>query len=360
MKIQADRKHLLDILGRAALVASKRTTKEILTRVLIAASNGQAAVYATDMEVSIALLLKCDVAMDGKSLLPMKVFSALRECTSDSVSIESNDNTLTVTCGTAELALQVENPDEFPKPVFKEPNGFTELPSESFSSAIDRTVYACDPTSSRFALGGVLLQNINDSLVAVGTDGRRLSKATIDGVSGSGLGEQCIVPERALKAISKLNTDGTIKVWCEASSFMLAGDGVKLSARLVEGRYPNWKQVVPDVSGYQKAEVASASLQRAIRQTSIVTTEETRGIDLSFSNGLVSMSAAAVDVGKSNVKLPVEYEGSDVSMKIDFKYALDFLDNADTMTTAYFKESASPMVLSSGSFINVIMPMSNV
>jgi DNA polymerase-3 subunit beta len=357
MKLTADRKHLIEKLGRAAIVCPKRSPKEILTRILLVASSDSAEAYATDMEVAIGLSIECSVAREGKSLLPTKALAVLRECTTDEVLIEADEKSVSISCGTANLTFQVENPDEYPRPKFADPEQATEVSSEALSTAIERTTYACDVTSSRFALGGVLFED-SDGLLLVATDGRRLSKTVVPS-TGKGIMEHssCVVPQHALNSIAKLESDGMVKVWSTHNDFHVKGDGIQMSSRLVEGRYPNWRQVVPNIESHNKAEVASASIERALKQAAIVTDAETRAVNMLVSQGTITLAASAAEIGRSNVSIPVEYDGPEIEMRIDYRFALDFLSRCGDTVEIYISEPTAPVVMKNADYLNLIMPM---
>jgi len=365
MKLTADRRHLLDRLSRAALFSPRRSSKEILTRVLVKATADDATAFATDTEVSIALGVECTVERPGNALIPPRVIALIKECTHEDVHIDATAGKVAVTCGSASLTFQVESPDEFPCPSFAIGDDVTTINAQAFSRLIDRTTYACDVDSTRFALGGVLFVVEDHSFVAVATDGRRLSLAQSKATTLGTLPVNCIVPQRALSAISKLSTVGDVSVWSDGNTFHLSSDGVKFSARMVEGRFPNWKVAVPDMASYFKAEVASGLLASAIKQAAIVTDAETRAVNLRFFDNALTITANSVEIGRSSVKVPIDYQDRLVEAKLDYRYCLDFLESAGDDAVVHFNQDSMPVVFQQAfdpkydgeSFTNSIMPM---
>lgn len=365
MKLTADRRHLLDRLSRAALISPRRSPKEILTRVLVKATPDDATAFATDTEVSIALGVQCTVERPGSALIPARVLVMLKECTHDDVHIDATTGKVAVACGSASLTFQVESPDAFPCPSFAVGEGATVINAQAFSRMIDRTTYACDTDSTRFALGGVLFVVEDPSFVAVATDGRRLSLAQSKATTLGTLPVNCIVPQRALSAISKLNTVGDVSVWSDGNTFHFSSDGVQFSARLVEGRFPNWKMVIPNITEYFKAEVASGSLASAIKQAAIVADAESRAVNLRFFDNALTIGANSAEIGRSNVNVPIDYQDRLVESRLDYRFCIDFLEAAGGSVNLHFNQGTMPVVFKKAfdskndgeSFTNVIMPM---
>lgn len=365
MRIEANRKHLIERLTRASVALPRRSPKEILTRLLLVSPpSGPSAVYATDMEVSTAVKIDCTVdGGDGKVLLPVRALAMLKECTDETVRIEAGRNGITVACGKASISLQVENPDEFPRPVFPDPEGnqVVIVDPAQLLTAISRTSYATANDSSRFALGGVLFESDGYLLRLVGTDGRRLSSDVIAADSGGSLqgSGQCIVPMRALNAIEKVGLgEEAVRLWSDGSSLHLSSGEVRVASRMVEGRYPSWRQVIPSQDAEHLAlEVNTHTMERSLRQASIVADSETRAVDMRVFDDSITLAARAADIGKSKVSIPVDYRDKEVKIRVDYKYLLDFLCAAPETFTLRLEGSSSPVVLQSDGFINVVMPM---
>jgi len=357
MHIEADRKKLIECLSSASAVAPRRSPKEILTRLLLHVEHDATQVLATDMEMSVSLDVPCVVKAPGKALIPPQAVAVLRQFTDSTVTLAHEPGKLSVSCGGANLSFGTENPDEFPCPRFISPESPVVVSSEILKQIISRTTYACDKDSTRFALGGVLFTTDGKELIAVATDGRRLSKLSVETATPGAIPTGCIVPESSLTSIAKLGIEGDVMLWCTSNDFCLSADGVRVMTRLVEGRFPNWQQAVPDTSEYEKAEVASASLARAVRQAAIVSDMETHAVDLRIFDGAITVSSQCVDVGKSRIRVPIEYAGPMVEVRCDFRFLLDFLDSADSDVSIAFKTFKQPVVLTEGKFMNVVMPL---
>lgn len=178
MKITCDREKLASAFQLAASVAPARSPKEILQNVRITATGKSLLLTATDMEVGIRLQITdgVEIEAEGSILMPVqRTMAILRESTDESLRIAAVDTQIHITTSRSKYRLPAANPDEFPQvTTFDDVEAYHEIPTRLFREMVRRTVFATDADSSRYALGGVLLELEGESVIAVGTDGRRL------------------------------------------------------------------------------------------------------------------------------------------------------------------------------------------
>src|SRR3954468_322790 len=327
MKITFEREKFHAAFQTAAAVAPSRSPKPILQNVKLEVAAEGATLMATDLEVGIRISVPgIAVETPGNALLPIARFGPiLRECTDAKLYLESDPQGTLIRGDRSEWKLPGENPDEFPNVTpFKE-DKYHELSARLFREMIRRTAFATDNESSRYALGGVLLEMEGDKITAVGTDGRRLAK--MEGPAHSVGGHQTatqttIVPTRAMNLIERAITDadGEVQLSARANDILIRSPRFTLYSRLVEGRFPKWRDVFPHRSDVIKTELAVGPLYAAIRQAAIATSEETRGVDFTFEDGLLVLSGRAADVGQSRVELPVSYNGPKLAIALDPRF----------------------------------------
>ena len=226
--------------------------------------------------------------------------------------------------------LAAENPDEFPDVPEFAADRYHELPARLFHELVRRTLFATDNESSRYALGGVLLVFEPDRIIAVGTDGRRLAKmeGPAQAVNGHTTGEVVtIVPTKAMQLIDRSLNDAEaeIKLTAHENSIFLATQRATISARLVDGRFPRWQDVLVDRPGATQIDVTVGPFYAGLRQAAIVATDDTRGIDFAFSPGNLVITSATAQVGDSRVEMPINYEGEERMITLDYRFVGDFL-----------------------------------
>jgi DNA polymerase III subunit beta len=368
MKLICDRDQLLSAFQTAAAVAPSRSPKPVLQNVKIEATKEAVVLLATDLEVGIRInVAGIEVEAPGSALLPIaRVGLILRESSGDTkLMIDTTAQGTVIKGERSEFRLPAENADEFPSVAAFTDGKYHEVAARLFRELIRRTIFATDNESSRYALGGVLLEMVEKRITAVGTDGRRLAK--MEGPAQSVGGHQntdmmTIVPARAMQLMERAFTDADeqVQIAARANDVLVRSPRVTIYSRLVEGRFPKWRDVFPQRQDVQKIELPVEPFFRAVRQAAVVTSEESRGVDFTFSEGLCTLAARAAEAGQSHVELPVSYNGPSVSIMLDPRYLSDFLKVLDPEKTftLELKDAASAAVgHTDDGYGYVIMPL---
>ena len=202
-------------------------------------------------------------------------------------------------------------------------------------------------------------------ITAIGTDGRRLAKmAGPITTTGSAIdaSQTTIVPTRAMQLIEKAvaPSDAEVQVALKGNEFLVHTQKATISARLLEGRFPDWKKVFPSQGGGVSLELAAGATHSAVRQAAIVTSEESRGVDFTFGEGMLVLSGKAAEVGQARVELPINYDGEELTVTLDPRFVIDFLKVLEAEKTFTFevKDSESAAVCrTDDGYGYVIMPL---
>jgi len=371
MKISCDREQLLHAFQTVATVAPVRSPKPILQNVKLEAVEQGVVLSATDLEIGIRHFVSgVDVQMSGSVVLSVKRFGdILRESTDETIHIEADDQGVVIRGERSQFRLSAENPAEFPHVTSFDETSFHEIPARLLRELIHRTEFATDNESSRYALGGVKLEFNEGEVTAIGTDGRRLAKMTgpiVTAGKPSDLptsGQVTIVPTRAMQLIYRAiaPNDAEVQVALKGNEILVHTLRATISSRLLEGRFPDWKKVFPDTSHVGvKLELAVGATHAAVRQAAIVTSEESRGVDFTFGDGMLVLSGRAAEVGQSRVELPINYDGAELTITLDPRFVVDFLKVLDAEKTFTFevKDSDSAAVCrTDDGYGYVIMPL---
>jgi DNA polymerase-3 subunit beta len=367
MKVACQREKLLGAFQTAAAVAPARSPKPILQNIKLEVTSDDAVLSATDLEVGIRVHVSgMDVSAPGSVVLPLARFGPiLRESSDDVLHIETDGKGTVVRGERSEFKLPADNPAEFPNVADFSEEKFHQVSARLFKELIRRTIYATDNESSRYALGGVLLEFSADKITGVGTDGRRLAKMEVPASSVGGHisdGAMTIVPAKAMQLIDRSLTDqdAEVQVAARSNEVLIKTPRLMIYSRLVEGRYPKWRDVFPDRTGTSKIEIAIGPLFSAVRQAAIVTSEDSKGVDFNFENGTLTLSGRAADVGQSRVELPIAYDGPTIGITLDPKYVAEFLRvlDPDKTFTLEIKDAESAAVCSTDDgYGYVIMPL---
>lgn len=367
MKLEIPREKLSHAFQTAATVAPPRSPKPVLQNVKLDVAEGMATLMATDLEVGIRIdLPDISTATPGSVLLPTDRFGAiLRECSGAQFSIESDGRRITVQAEHSQFHLPAENPDEFPSVSAFAEEAYHKMPARFLRELIRRTVFATDTESSRYALGGVLFEMDDKEVVAVGTDGRRLARQAgpAESFGGHGTGDNTtVVPARAMTLMERAMGSNTeeVALAVRANEALLRSQEVTIYARLVEGRFPKWRDVFPKDDGMTRIELQTGPFYSAVRQAAIVTSEDRRGVDFRFAEGKVRLAGHGAERGESLVEVPIAYEGNELAITLDPRFLGDFLKVLDADQTFAMKirnaETAAVCETDDG-YSYVVMPL---
>ena len=331
MKIRCTREPLMAALQAASAVVPARSPKPVLTNVKLEASREGAVLSATDLEVGIRVEVEgVETSAPGSVLLPAgRLTAIIRESPSGTVFDIHADGTATVVkAPRSEFRLPAEDPLEFPSVAAFTATDCFEISTALVRELVRRTVFATDNESSRYALGGVLLELGAEGVIAVGTDGRRLAKMQgTAALRGAPADVQPIVPARAMQLIERClgAADAPVLLASDSSEIVVRSGPTTVSARLVVGRFPRWRDVFPERPDAIRVSLAAGPFLAAVRQAAIVTSEQSKGVDFAFEPGQLVLCGRSAESGESRVELPLEHAGATVRIKLDPRFAIDFL-----------------------------------
>jgi DNA polymerase-3 subunit beta len=335
-----------------------RAAKPVLTNVLF--SDGR--IFATDLEIAVG----ADIDYHGEPLL--LPFARLRaivaSATSDEIELAVDGAVCVVTAGRGSWRLPVEDAAEYPVWTPEGVKPLVRLPCDQFARAARGTVYATDTESSRFALGAVLVEVADGVASFVATDGRRLSLVACDHDQAVGDGT-ALVPARALAALAARAArlgDDAVQLEASDREIVATMPGATFAARLVEGRFPRWRDTLAsDRQGERVAVVNREDLLAATRAAAIVTTEESKGVDFAFTRDGIWLHGQSSSAGESSVTVDATYADEPVTVKLDPRFVSQWLSGLtaedDPNVTIHVVDAESSAVLRCDSCTGVIMPL---
>ncbi len=366
MKVVCDRDQMFSAFQTASSVAPARSPKPILQNVKLVASPEATVLEGTDLETGVRVNVQgVQVSAPGSAILSPRLGAILRESSDAALHLETDGQAVLVKGERSEFRLPAENPDEFPEVAAFGETKYQELAAPLLRELIRRTVFATDNESSRYALGGVLLEFGPDTITGVGTDGRRLARMVgpAKSVGGHDAGAtSTIVPTRAMHLIERAIADstGTVQLAARGNDILVNDQRFTIYSRLVEGRFPKWRDVFPKRDGATRVDLLVGPLHAAVRQAAIATNNDSRGVDFSFGDGKLVLSGKAADVGQSRVELPISYDGPPMTLTLDPRFVADFLKvlDDDSQVAVDIKGPEIACVLSAGEeYAYVIMPL---
>ena len=346
-------------------VVSTRTTLPILSNVLIRAEGSHVEFTATDLDVTVACKVEAKVVKPGATTLPVKkLFGIVRELQGE-IEIETDDKNLSsIRSGSSFFKIHGLAADEFPPlPKFKDDKKVS-LPQENIRGMIRKTSFAVSTDESRYVLNGIFISLKEGKMTFVATDGRRLALVDEEvDISEKSAGE-FIVPAKAVNELNRLlqdKGDVELKFGENQASFALkneTGFSVLLITKLIEGNYPNYRQVIPG-EAKERIGVGREELVQALRRAEIMTSEKANSVKLSFGKNLLTITANSPEVGEARETMAINYKGKELAIAFNPRYLIDPL-NALTEDEIFIEliDELSPGVIKiNGPFLYVVMPM---
>ena len=365
MKLAVAKDQLLNGLQSVQNIVSSRTTLPILSNVLLQAAEGQLELTATDLDVTISCKLEATIKNPGTITLPVKkLFSIVRELGAQEIDLEVDDkNGCKLRAGSSYYRMNGLPAEEFP-PLHK----FGEcrslkLPQDKVKGMLRRTCFAVSSDETRYVLNGIFFSFKEHKFTMVATDGRRLA-LTDEDVDFGEESVEFIVPTKAINELSRLlhpSGEAQISVTDNQASFELKGEqgqNALLITKLVEGNYPNYRQVIPADSG-ERIPLVREELLQALRRAEIMTSEKSNSVRMSFSKNNLAITANTPEVGEARESLAINYKGPDLAIAFNPTYLMDPLKalDQDEVFLELTDELSPGVVRINGPFLYVIMPM---
>ncbi len=336
---------------RAAV--ANRSPKPILLNVLLA--NG--GITASDLELQVSAEVPYT---DAPLLLPFARLQAILGAASgDEVTLAPSGNSCTVSVGGGTWTLPTEDAAEFPQWEPPTVKPICRIPADQFCRAVRAVAYATDNESSRFALGAVLVEVKDGTVTLVGTDGRRLSSYGIE-VDQAVDDSTTLIPARAILTISSIasHSEGAVQLEATDREVVATIDGTVVTARLVEGRFPRWRDVIPERDA-KATLVNGAELLAATRQAAIVTSEQSKGVTFAFVENGIHLTAQSAEAGQSSVTCGLLEAGQTASVALDPGFVVEFLRGVDEAEPVEVEavDAQSAVVFRCGDCTGVVMPL---
>ncbi|MCE9614565.1 MAG: DNA polymerase III subunit beta [Lentisphaerae bacterium] len=361
MKLEITKTVLLNALQKVQNIVSLRSTLPILSNVLLQADKKNLTLTTTDLEVTMRCTVEANVLKAGATTLPARrLASIIRELPEGLVEIEVDDKDVaSVTCGSSFFKIIGLSEDEFP-PIPKAEGKFAYTMDQSaFAEMLRKTAYAASADETRYVLNGVLLSFKNGKLTMVATDGRRLALVEQEVEFPAEAQADYILPTKPVNELMHvLRDEGTLKIHASDSQLLLEFDDIVLATKLIDGTYPNYRQVIPAQSE-ERVAIERESLLTALRRVSLVTTDKSNATKLTFTKNKLSITMTTPDVGEARETLPIKYAGKDLSVAFNPEYMMDPLKNlTNDEVVLELTDELSPGVMKADiPFLYVLMPM---
>jgi DNA polymerase-3 subunit beta len=342
-------------------VVSTRTTLPILSNVLLQAKEGAVHLTTTDLDVGVRGSFEANVDKVGATTLPARrLFTIIRELPSSEIAIEvDGKNAASIRSGQSFFKILGLPEEEFPPlPKFENAKVVT-MRQKDLHDGLRKTAYAISTDETRYVLNGVLFSFKENKLTLVATDGRRLAMLDIELEFPRSHEAEIIVPTKAVTELQRLlKDDGEVKISVGSGQIAFDLNNTLLVSKLIEGNYPNYKQVIPS-EAKERVTLERETFLNSLRRVSLLASDKSNSIKLSFSKNNIEITANTPEVGEARESLPVAYKGRDFSIAFNPEFLMAPLRNL-TEDEVFFDliDEMSPGVLKIQTpFLYVLMPM---
>ena len=361
MKFSVAKDKLLEGLQQVQNVVSTRTTLPILSNVLLQAQGDEIHLTTTDLDVGVRGICEADVEKEGATTLPARrLFNIVRELPSSEIQVDVNGkNAASIRSGQSFFKILGLPEEEFPPlPKFEGAKVVT-IRQKDLRDGLRKTSYAISTDETRYVLNGVLFSFKDNKLTLVATDGRRLAMVEIELEFPRSHEVDLIVPTKAVTELQRLLTDdGEIKVSMGSGQIAFDLNKTLLVSKLIEGNYPNYRQVIPS-EAKERIKLERETFLNSLRRVSLLASDKSHSVKLSFGKNNIDITATTPEVGEAKESLAVAYKGRDFSIAFNPEFLMAplralaedevFLDLIDEMSPGVLKIQTP--------FLYVLMPM---
>ena len=362
MEVVIDRDAFLKGLQMVQNIVEPRQTLPILANVLLEAAGDGVRLTATDLEVGARVSVPAKVAAKGSiTVSARKLSEIVKELPAAAVALKVSENvTVTLRCGGATYRMVGLAPDDFPPVVPASPQSWVGIEAKVLREMLTQTSFAVSHDETRYALNGVLFAFQGKDVRMVATDGHRLALSMRS--LGQGVASATgIVPRKAVTEIMRVIGAGEeVQIAITENQFVLQMPNFVMTARLIEGQFPNYEAVIPKAHP-GRLTTARAALSAALRRVAVMAEERNKPVKFVLAPTALKLSASSADLGEAEETLDVDYAGAEVTIGFNSKYVLDAIAPIEReQIVLEFKDGLSPGVIRSvedDGYCCVIMPM---
>ena len=354
-------------ISRTTGIVEAKATMPILGCVLLEAevtpAGGRLHVRAYDLEVGLISSHPCEVKKPGVLAVPAKALLDVCKVAPESVTRLKGmaNNRLEVTSGGATFRLAGHAGDDFPAIPGVEGLEFWSFDRETMAVSIGKVAFSISNDPTRYNLNGILFTPVGEGMDLVATDGHRLAKTTVNGPNP--LKEGVIVSSKAVGELSRLlkeSNAGTHEWGVKGGSLAYRRAGLTFVARLIDGTFPDYTQVVPKMDG-AFATCQRSALADVLKRVTLMTADKASSVQMTLTDGRMDLTSRNPDVGDASDCVNIDYSGPELKLNLNGRYLLEMLASVEEpVIQIHIEGDTSPVCIrpvNDQAHVAVIMPM---
>ncbi|MBX9929620.1 MAG: DNA polymerase III subunit beta [Gemmatimonadaceae bacterium] len=325
MRFTISREKLQEGLAAVSPAVPSKTTLPVLANLLVQTTDRGIRISGTDLDIAVSTEVAAEIDTPGAITIPARKLSEIaRELPAAPVKLSSSgDQRVTLECGRSKFKLLGLPKSEFPSFPAIQFDKAVRIPSGELQKLIHHTSFAASTEESRPILNGVLWEIRSDLMRMVATNGHRLAKMEVP-VKG-GKQTDLIIPPKALEQIRRLfPAEEELEVAQGENHLGFRSPFTSVYTRLIEGPYPGYDQVIPKDND-KVALLDKAAFISALKRMSVVASDQTHRIRLSFNAGMLKFAVSTPDLGEAQDELPIRYTGDPIEIGFNAAYLLEIL-----------------------------------
>lgn len=356
MRIICTQENLSRALSFLERATGKQSTLPILSSFLLQGGKGQVKLSATNLEIGVVSFIGAKVDGEGELAVPVKIVNNFIHNlpSGDVVSIETDGNALSMESAGYSMRIRGLNPKDFPIIPEKKGDYFLSLPAAEMKSSLQRLLPCVSLNESRLELTGINFLLSERSISLAATDSFRLGEQEIS-ISKENVFEgysafiehtsSLILPQGTLQEVSRIISPETkeVKIVFEENQAFFEIDGVLVVSRVINGKYPDYKQILPKDFSY-KAILDRDEMLRAVRMASVFSSQMSGEMTVTLlpNSGECVISSRSSEIGENKTVLKGEISGGEaLEMVFNPRYVLDGLNVSETKKIAFYANTPS-------------------
>lgn len=365
MKIVCTQENLNKGLNLVSHIANKNSNLPILNNVLIKANKEGLTLITTDLEIGIKVFVRSKVVEEGDFTIEAKLLNNyVSLLPKENIDLSLVDGSLEIKSQNQETSIKGLDADDFPLIPEIEKNNEVLIPAADLKKALSQVLFAASLDSSRIEINAINFNFYKDTLTLVATDSYRLAEKKIK-INNQHKEASLIIPLKTLQELNRIvaeQPEENLKLYFNENQILFVFDGVELVSRVIDGRYPDYKQIIPS-SFSTKAKCDLNKLIPAIKAVSLFCKQGINDIKLSFEekSGEIIVSTASSHAGNSIARVAAEIKGENNDIIFNYRYLLDGLSNIDSQQIyLQLNNNSSPGLIQPAdqqAYIYLIMPI---
>jgi DNA polymerase III subunit beta len=359
MKIIIDKNIILQPISKVVSITEKRSLMPILSNILIHFKKDNATVYSTDLEVSAITRIECSVENEKKVVVHGRKFlEILKELDSGDITINIDENIMSIKQKKTEITLSLQDPEEFPETKEIEVKEEFLIKGKQLIEMIEKVGFAVSVDETRYILTGMFMKGIEGEIAVVGTDGFRMAlyKKKMKEIKGF---QGITIPKRSILEIEKvIDDEDEVKISIDEKHVQLSTEKIRIISRIIEGSFPDYENVLP-AGNTNIATVLREDLLKGLKKVSSII-GRSEPVKVSFEDKSMIIEAES-DIGRAKEIIDITYTGEETNMNFNVRFLLDVVTHTfgETLTISAPKEYGAVLFRGEDGeeYKNIVMPI---